>query len=485
MSEELNEPNSQSPELGQDIIPEEQGLSDTISEEYVGSDIKSPEEQQEFEPKLPTDDESLSLIKKPALDKRVLKLILLGFSGLVSTGLVIGFQPHNAKAKAEQTEKKGFQSQTPQDLGVNDSDYLSSDARRAQEYPASSSGVLGARTNVSQQSSPPRSEQQNGSQPAYKTYDLQPRGGTFSASPSNSNSQNSTQSPFQEKAISPEELAAKSGLFFPFQALSEDDNAKSQGPNQSTGAPQVALVDPYQQQNMIKEKEDFFARAQANDYSGYLQNKYTNPMDLTHELKTGAIIPIILLTSINSDNPGDVIAQVLENVYDSYSGNNILIPKGSRVWGQYSSAISFGQNRVMLAWDRLILPDGVTINLRGMEGADLQGQSGMADKTDYHLDKILEAISLATVFDIGKLSAESALSSTQFLSALSSAITAQGSASQSVSQATTSIVEIYASKIMNQAPTITIREGFQANIIVSKDIILPSFSDISGTYTFQ
>ena len=92
------------------------------------------------------------------------------------------------------------------------------------------------------------------------------------------------------------------------------------------------------------------------------------------------MIPAALITAINSDLPGEVIAQVTEPVYDHATGRTVLIPQGSRLIGQYDSQVAYGQERALIAWNRVIMPNGRSINIGSMTGADLTGASGLHDR---------------------------------------------------------------------------------------------------------
>jgi type IV secretory pathway VirB10-like protein len=237
-----------------------------------------------------------------------------------------------------------------------------------------------------------------------------------------------------------------------------------------------AYASDYQKQNMNSIKEEYLRNARASeDYSSYLGTLSLPPIDPYHEIKAGTFIPITLISSIHSDLPGPIEAQVIENVYDTYSGRNVLIPRGTRVHGEYSSSVAFGQDRVLIVWQRMTRPDGVTINLAAMQGVDLRGMAGLADKVDYHLDEVLIAVGISTVWDIAKAAAVSAMSTAEALRDINEALTAQGSATSSANSAAQQIVTSYANKLLNQQPTITIREGIRGNIFVSKDIILPAY----------
>jgi len=146
-------------------------------------------------------------------------------------------------------------------------------------------------------------------------------------------------------------------------------------------------------QNHQSDKELFLTQAAAVE--PYLSKPLVNPVS-KYELKAGSIISGALLTAINSDLPGEVIGQVTENVYDTATGNYLLIPQGAKLLGKYQSLVSNGQNRALVVWQRLIYPNGNSIVLDGMPGTDEAGTSGLADKVDYHLDKLVEATALTT-----------------------------------------------------------------------------------------
>ena len=251
--------------------------------------------------------------------------------------------------------------------------------------------------------------------------------------------------------------------------------------DQQAQALQAAYDSPYTKQNMAAEKQKFLEN-QKGDFSAYLDNRWISPVDSQHILQAGTLIPITMITGINSDLPGTIISQVTENVFDSLTGQNILIPRGSRLIGTYDNAIAFGQDRVLVAWERLIRTDGVSISLRGMKGADLQGKAGLHDQVDYHVQQILAVLGAATVFNVGTNAAISALSTNQFLSSLAAAMTAQGSTSNNVTTAANAAAIDYANKIIDQQPTIIIREGTRADCLIDKDMILPAFVDDEGGY---
>jgi type IV secretion system protein VirB10 len=118
-----------------------------------------------------------------------------------------------------------------------------------------------------------------------------------------------------------------------------------------------------------QDKEAFFARADATQWL----SPYTREAVRKYEIKTGTVIPGVMVSGINSDLPGNLIAQVSQNVYDTATGGSLLIPQGSKLYGVYDSRVVYGQLRVLIAWNCVIFPDGSSVTLGAMPGADLAG----------------------------------------------------------------------------------------------------------------
>ena len=184
-------------------------------------------------------------------------------------------------------------------------------------------------------------------------------------------------------------------------------------------------------------------------------------------LQAGAIIPIALLTGIRSDLPGQVTAQVTSNVHDSTTGRTILIPQGTRVIGDYDSGVAFGQRRVLLAWNRLIFPDGRSLTLDRQPGTDAQGQAGMQDGVDRHWDQMLRASLLSTILGVG---AELGAGSDD--SAIFRAL--RRGAADSFTDTGRQVVD----RQLDVSPTLTVRAGFTARILVTRDLILEPYGAI-------
>ncbi|TIW98369.1 MAG: TrbI/VirB10 family protein, partial [Mesorhizobium sp.] len=181
-------------------------------------------------------------------------------------------------------------------------------------------------------------------------------------------------------------------------------------------------------------------------------------------LQAGAVIAAALITGIRSDLPGQITAQVTENVYDSPTGQIRLIPQGTRLIGQYDNGVGFGQRRVLLVWTRLIFPNGRSIVLEREPGADAEGYAGLEDGVDYHWGELFKAAALSTVLSIGAQAGSSSQES-DIMRALR-----QG-ASDSISQTGQQIVQ----RQLNIAPTLTIRPGFPVRVIVTHDLVLEPY----------
>jgi type IV secretion system protein VirB10 len=181
-------------------------------------------------------------------------------------------------------------------------------------------------------------------------------------------------------------------------------------------------------------------------------------------LQAGAVIPAALITGLRSDLPGEVTAQVTEDVYDSPTGRFLLIPQGARLIGQYDAQVSFGQTRALLVWNRVIMPNGRSIVLERQPGADAEGYAGLEDQVDNHWGMLLKAAILSTILSVG---AEAGTSDSE--NNLAQAIR-QG-ASQSFNQVGENVV----SRSLNIQPTIKIRPGFPVRVLVTHDLVLEPY----------
>jgi type IV secretory pathway VirB10-like protein len=181
-------------------------------------------------------------------------------------------------------------------------------------------------------------------------------------------------------------------------------------------------------------------------------------------LQAGSVIAAALITGLRSDLPGQIIAQVTENAYDSPTGKILLIPQGARLVGQYDAQINFGQSRALLVWNRLIMPNGRSIVLERQPGADAEGYAGLEDEVDNHWGSLFKAAILSTLLSVGS---EAGTSDSE--NNLAQAIR-QG-ASQSFNQTGAQVV----GRSLNVQPTITIRPGFPVRVIVTHDLVLERY----------
>lgn len=225
------------------------------------------------------------------------------------------------------------------------------------------------------------------------------------------------------------------------------------GPNASRLA-----LDPDRDQNYQQRKLDFLnQRAEPGIYNPHSVQDPLSP----YQVLAGSVISASLVTGVNSDLPGLVVAQVTENVYDTVSGHTLLIPQGSRLVGSYDSVVAFGQKRALLVWQRIVMPNGTSIQIDNLPATDQAGYAGLEDQVDYHTWTLLKGIALSTLLGVG--------SQIGFGSSESDLIRAiRESTQQSANQAGQRIVQ----KDLNIQPTITVRPGWLLRVIVHKDLVL-------------
>jgi type IV secretion system protein VirB10 len=187
----------------------------------------------------------------------------------------------------------------------------------------------------------------------------------------------------------------------------------------------------------------------------------------SYVVQAGSIIPAALITGIRSDLPGQITAQVTENVFDSPTGRFLLVPQGTRLTGVYDSQVSSGQSRVLLVWTRLIMPNGRSIVLERQVGADAAGYAGLEDGVDNHWGSLFRAALLSTLLSVG-----SELGSTTGTGGNSDVISAlRRGSSDSLNQTGQKVVQ----RNLDIQPTLTIRPGFPVRVIVNRDLVLEPY----------
>ncbi len=225
----------------------------------------------------------------------------------------------------------------------------------------------------------------------------------------------------------------------------------------SSGSPHLNL-DLERDQNDQQRKNDFLNQAEAQSiYNDHALQTPASP----YEVMAGTVISASLLTGLDSDLPGLVTAQVTEAVRDSISGQTLLIPQGSKLIGSYDSVVAFGQSRALVAWQRIVMPDGSSIQIDNLPATDAAGYAGLEDEVDYHTWTLLKGIAMSTLLGVG--------TQVTFGGGQSNLVQAiQQSTQQSANQAGQRIVE----KDLNIQPTLKIRPGWPLRVIVHKDLIL-------------
>jgi len=211
------------------------------------------------------------------------------------------------------------------------------------------------------------------------------------------------------------------------------------------------------------EHERAIASAHEEDDGDARLRSRLSPPRSRYEIQAGAVIPAALVTALNSELPGAVIAQVTAPVFDSVTGEHLLIPQGARLIGSYESGVRYGDHRILLVWNRLVLPNGWSINLRGMAATDSEGASGLSDRTDNHLDRLGLAIGLSAIVSI--IAAESEDDEEE-----------NSSVSQSVGDAAAAQAAQTGSRIVDRdlavRPTLRVRVGAPVRVLVTQDIRL-------------
>lgn len=260
----------------------------------------------------------------------------------------------------------------------------------------------------------------------------------------------------EQRRRAEEEVARVSTVFF----QSRQGSATTTGTGTTPGLPGFDLGGQTGQPT-AQDRQLAFLNAAA-DRRTVTPDRVTPPLS-PFVLQAGAVIPAALITGIRSDLPGQITAQITENIYDSPTGSILLVPQGTRLIGQYDNSVQFGQRRVLLVWNRLILPNGRSMVLERQPGADTLGYAGLEDGVDYHWWDLAKAAALSTLLSVG---AELA---TDDNDRLIRAI--RDGAQDTVNQAGQQIVQ----RQLQVAPTLTIRPGFPVRVIVTRDLVLEPY----------
>lgn len=246
-----------------------------------------------------------------------------------------------------------------------------------------------------------------------------------------------------------------------------------------TGSNQVSSDDPIanptsqpavNEKASVDEKNEkiaFLHQANHPSESDVIPSELQHPLS-RDTLQAGTIIPATLVTGIHSDLPGEIIARVRRDVFDSVSGNDCLIPQGTTLIGVYDSQIAYGQERVLIVWSRLLLPNGDSYDLQGQPGADLAGMAGLQDRVNHHYFRLFSSALLFSLFGAaGQMSQPQRRHAADSLSAQEMLYGAIG---EQMNQTGAQLI----AKNMDIQPTIRIRPGTNFNVLLTRDMVLPS-----------
>lgn len=228
----------------------------------------------------------------------------------------------------------------------------------------------------------------------------------------------------------------------------------------STAAQPAASSDPATAQNRQEQKEAFLKGGSTETRNSGTLRLPASP----YQVMAGTVIAGALVTSIQSDLPGDVIATVTEPVYDTATGRHLLIPQGSRILGRYNSQVSYGQSRVQVVWNRIVLPDTSSLTLDNLVGSDPTGRAGLEDGVDWHWGRVFAGAALTTLLGIGAEMAapENRQDGNRVV------IAGRDSLQDSVNQVGQEMTRLN----MNIQPTLTARPGLLMRVIVNRDLVL-------------
>lgn len=239
--------------------------------------------------------------------------------------------------------------------------------------------------------------------------------------------------------------------------IREDLGAAGQAPATDTAAPREGEA-----------HQGEFARFEGGTGRWRLGNTTEAP-PTPYLIRTGDVLPGTLLSGINSDLAGQIMAQVGAHVYDTPTGKHLLIPQGSRLVGTYDNRVAYGQSRVLIAWQRIIFPDGKALDIGAMPGADGAGYAGFADQVNHHFVRIFGSALMMSLITGGISYSQNQNQQTNpqgFSYQQSASGTLSASLGQQLGMATAAMIQ----KNLNISPTVEIRPGYRFNVMVAKDL---------------
>jgi type IV secretion system protein VirB10 len=209
--------------------------------------------------------------------------------------------------------------------------------------------------------------------------------------------------------------------------------------------------------------------AEQRDPAIYIPTRVQTPIS-EYQIMAGTVLPAMLVTEISSDLPGEILAQVSRNIYDAQQ-KYLLIPRGTRVIGRYDSQVALGQSRVLIAWTRLIFPDGRSLALPGLPTQDLRGAAGIRSRVNNHTGRLYGQAILLSIMGAGAQLSQPRTSSV--LAPPSAGQVAAGALGQELSQVSMETIR----RNMDVRPTLQVRAGTPFSIFLERDLVL------EGPYT--
>lgn len=234
--------------------------------------------------------------------------------------------------------------------------------------------------------------------------------------------------------------------------------------------------------NAYQHKTDFvYNQGATRTPQGYSSHTRNAPV-ATMELKAGSVLPGLLLVGVNSDLPGIVLGQISENVWDTATGNNLLIPQGTRIIGVYDSKITYGQKRVAIVWNRLIYPDGSSLNIAGSPGTDMAGYAGVKGKVDNHYGQLLSAALFTSFFTAAvDVLADNDDETGPYGNNNNSKKSAKDVLVETTGVTIANIGAKLAERALEIQPTIIIKPGTRFNVMVTEDVVFMRRWEENGT----
>ena len=262
----------------------------------------------------------------------------------------------------------------------------------------------------------------------------------------------------------PATATGQAGLFFQVRPAIAPIAAAAFASLSEDGLPPTSepfRTEPAEDPNAQGRKQSFItAKSDTSIYNSHTLQTPASP----YQVMAGTVIPATLITGLNSDLPGMVIAQVTEGVRDTVSGRFLLIPQGTRLIGTYDSVVAFGQSRALLIWKRMILPNGTSMEIDNLPATDEGGYAGLTDKIDRHTWTVLKGVGLSTLLGVTAIDGSS--DDSDLVKAL------RDSTRQSANQVGQKIID----RSLNVQPSLTVRPGWPLRVIVHKDLILQPYA---------